>query len=225
MTSENFIEKTQDVKNIEKYLYQKSTIIIKSLGTTKMNNFIKQWINEAVIVIFNELEEFLVLFNNGKESLGSLNLFKNPTSKSIDIYMKLNTIFLLILFKNTKSFDNILDWAGVEYDSFKETIFKYFNFSKELKLIYSDCVMFFENEAWKPFTSNLYRNLILLGFGKDSRLLSEDGLEEEMSKIWVEDMNEAPLILKELFKNSYVKFYGYITDYLEKMGRMAREGK
>ena len=152
---------------LNEYLQKESIKLIDRLKTTNLNNFTKQWINEAIMSVF-------VVFNDFKQSLDnselrvrfSLNLFKTFTNKSLNIYLKLNIIYFLIVCKFDKNFIRVFNLFKIDYGIFKNDIFKFFNFNKNLKIIYSEEVLAYKNDMQRACFHDFYKNLFFLAYGK-----------------------------------------------------------
>lgn len=199
------------IKDIENYFLQQNRRLLKYLDSIEINNFTKQWINEAIVAIFTVLRDFtLSLKTREIEDFGYIELFRNLTTRSVDVYVKLNIIHLLIMCKYTKDFDRLLEWAGLKYEDFKESIFKFFNFNKELKLAYSESIFQYKNSLYIAYFNDFYRNLISWTFKKEI-----DSLNEEM--LLNEEFSKEPLILKDLYQDSYNYLIKYITEYMKKL--------
>ena len=199
------------IDDIEKYFFGQDNSILKYLKSSKINKFTKLWINLTIISIFDVLEYFISYLR--KENLPDLiyiRLLKNPTRRIINVYLKLNIIHLMIMSKDTKGFDTTLKLAGIEYKDFKESIFNFFNFSKELRLIYSDQIFSYKNGLDEGYLSGFYHNLIKYAFRINKGELPIELLIDE-------NMNSEKSLLCDLYQETYNRLFQCLTDYMENL--------
>lgn len=198
------LENVINANELNDYLEKESIKLINRLKTSNLNDYIKQWINDAVISISEAFSEFKLSLDNKELKVEfSLNLFKTLTNKSLDIYLKLNIIHFLIVSKFDKNFMGVFDLFKIDYETFKNEIFEFFDFNEKLKLIYSEGIFNYKNDLQEAHFSDFYKNLILLAYGKETDIY--------------ELMSSEFLILKKIFDNSYHNFIVHMALYLKKL--------
>jgi len=202
-----------NINKIEEYLRKVSLIILTKLKESKFNEFTKQWINEAIIAVFDEAKNFLLYLDKiDRNDIGSLSLFTQPNKRSLEIYTKLSIIHLVIVSKYDKDFSKILKWANLEFDDFKDEIFNFFRFNDELKLIYSDLDLFYKNkemeDALESYSKILYKYFTLLAFNKELYKVDNDYLIADMA---------AHLFLVKSFNNSMISLVRNLSIYFKKL--------
>ncbi len=161
-----------NINKIEEYLRKVSLRIFTKTKESKFNEFTKQWIDEAAIAVFGEVKNFLLYLEKiDRNDIGSLALFTQPSKRSLEIYIKLSMIHLVIVSKYDNVFNGLLEWANLKFEDFKDTVFTFFRFDDELKLLYSDLDLFYKNRemegALESYSKKLYHYFILLSFNKE----------------------------------------------------------
>lgn len=204
-----------NTNKIEEYYKKVALKILMKLKESKFNDFTKQWINEAIIAVFDEAKNFLLYLDKiDRNDIGSLSLFTQPNKRSLEIYTKLNIIHLVIISKYDKDFSRILKWANLEFDDFKDETFSFFKFNDELKLIYSDLDLFYKNkeieDALESYSKILYRYFILLAFNKELYKTDNNYLIADMA---------VHLFLTKSFNNSMISLARNLSIYFKKLKR------
>lgn len=202
-----------DATEIGKYLKEVYKKTLFRLTEYKVNEFTKQWINEAIIAVFDEVEEFLLSLRKiDRNDLGSLSLFIHPSKKSLAAYVKLNILHLVIVGKYDSDFCKVLKWADLEFEDFKNSVFKFFKFGNKLKSLYSDLDFGYKNNevegALEAYSKTLYNNFILLAFNRELNILDDSYLMADLA---------AHLFLMKSFNNSLSSLVRYLTEYFKEL--------
>lgn len=207
-----------NINKIEEYLGKVSFKILNELKESKFNEFTKQWINEAIIAVFDEVENFLLYLDKiDRNVIGSLILFTQPNKRSLEIYTKLNMIHLIIVSKYDRDFFKVLKWANLKFDDFKDAVFNFFRFNDELKLLYSDLDLFYKNKAMEgaleSYSKGLYHYFILLAFNKELYIVNNEVDDYLMADL------AAHLFLAKSFNNSMTSLVRNLSDYFKELRR------
>ena len=88
-----------------------------------------------------------------------------PTTMSMNVYLKIFLIHLLIIYSGNENKVKMAKQKKVDFDKLKKSVFNFFKFNNEWKTIYEECLRNYYNEI--KYSEILIKKYMLYGFGKE----------------------------------------------------------
>lgn len=163
---------------------------VDRLIKTDMNNFSKQWIDFAMYSSFEGHKFLLDLIQehendeNKKDIIGDLILFDKKTIKSIDSFLKICVIHLLVLYEENRL--KSLKANNITNLEFNTNVKEFLNFNKYDNSIIRVSKKLLQDNDFPAYGINLYKELLFLSFDvpKDkASIFSVVVLQETIAKV------------------------------------------
>jgi len=166
--------------------------IVDKLLVSNLGDFVKQWINFSVLVIFHNFKVVCELKDNVKDYIEYIELARVPTPRSLNMYLKIFLIHFLIVFPNNENNKKILMINKLSFDEFKHSVFNCFDFDGELKKIYEKGSDYYQKNEIK-YSDYMLKNYIMHSFN--------------------EKIEEVNFITSSMFRISLSNAYAGLIDY------------
>jgi hypothetical protein len=182
-------DKKIEVSKISKYIDTYVNYICDNLVTFRTNDFVKYWINYAVLAVLEEYEGVILNYNDYK-SLRNINTpFNIVTDKSLSEYLNINILYFLVIFPKNKDNLKSLKFNKITAEQLKRAVFNFFNYDEKYNKLFNKLLALGDDP--EIFFIELYKEIIRFSYEQI------ENFDMQITTI---------LFFGEILKNSFINF-------------------